>query len=76
MTRRHRLSGRSSRVPLRLPVIAVTSRGFISIAVVRDGRRDERHLERGDERLGLAVDGVRELDVVGEPARLARRRRS
>ena len=40
-------------------------------AVVGDGRRDQRHLERRDERLGLAVRGVRELDVVGEAARRA-----
>ena len=36
---------------------------------VRDSRRDQRHLERRDERLRLAVRGVRELDVVGEAAR-------
>src|SRR6185369_9462471 len=36
------------------------------LAVVRDGRRDEGHLEGRHEGLGLAVGGVGELDVIGE----------
>ena len=45
-------------------------------AVVGDRRGDQGHLQRRDERLALAVAGVRELDAIGEPAAERRRRRS
>ena len=68
------VSGPIARVPP-LPRHRVTRRGCISSPSLAIGRRDEGHLERRDERLGLAVRGVRQLDVVDEAARRAARRR-
>ncbi len=68
--RRHRL-----RTDRRRPALLAGHRRheprLHELAVVRHGGRDEGHLERRHERLGLAVGGVGQLDVVGEAARLA-----
>jgi hypothetical protein len=45
-------------------------------AVVGDRCRDERHLQRRDQHLALAVGGVGQLDAIDEAGSAARRRRS
>ena len=64
-------TGPRSRAPDPSPVSARHQVRPHEHAVVGDGRRHERHLERRHERLALPERRGRELDVVREPARRA-----